>query len=202
MLTHALLQKLISKQNNEEHSDLHRDHGHKGLEEFPSHFPQSDTLYPSLWQPTSSCYFNCEIHEHSLTLLIVLMCTEGLVAATRTDLLPWSHHGDLVQNTIVHLNHELESFSAGSSEIESRQPKVTLSTARGPSPLSCSSGLLPVSNGTCSPRSVPFFCSLPSHCLQSPGERLICSLLQLLITLLVCCSTHRREDTWISQGEF
>lgn len=100
--------------------------------------------------------FNCEIHEHSLTLLIVLMCTEGLVAAMRTDLLPWSHHGDLVQNTIVHLNHELESFSAGSSEIESRQPKVTPSTARGPSPLSCSSGLLPVSNGTC----CTSFCSL------------------------------------------
>lgn len=156
MLPHALFQKLISKQNNEEHNDLHRDHGHKGQEEFPSHFPQSDTLYPSLWQPTSLCYFNCEIHEHSLTLLIVLMCTEGLVAAMRTDLLPWSHHGALVQNTIIHLNHELESFSAGSSEIESRQPKVTPSTARGPSPLSCSSGLLPVSNGTC----CTSFCSL------------------------------------------
>lgn len=53
----------------------------------------------NLLHSPQSCYFNREIHEHRLTLLTVLMCIEGLVAAMRTDLLHWrsgpEHHCSL-----------------------------------------------------------------------------------------------------------
>lgn len=56
-------------------------------------------------------YFKSEMHRLTLTLLTILIGTDGLIDAIRKDLLSWIHHGDLIQNTIVLLNHGLQCQS-------------------------------------------------------------------------------------------
>lgn len=95
----------VNKTTKEEHNDLHRQIWAQR---------QGPVLISS---PTARhsfhifFYFNSEMHMLSLTLLTILMGTDGSVDTIRTDLLPWAHYGDLAQKTIVLLNHGSQCLS-------------------------------------------------------------------------------------------